>query len=167
LQFLFIFSYFIDGYAHAAEALIGKYIGANDRLNLRKAMKYLFVWGFVISVPYTVAYAFVGDQLLRILTNNVELIERSGKFLPWVGLIPFASFAAFIWDGAYIGATATAWMRNLMFIATLIVFLPLYYLTSASIGNHALWMAMIAFMLSRSLLMTVFARKAIPQLSSR
>jgi MATE family multidrug resistance protein len=161
LQFLFIFSYFIDGYAHAAEALIGKYVGAQDKLNIRKAIKYLFMWGLAISIPYTMAYVFSGSQLLKILTDNEALIEAAREYLPWVGLIPFVTFAAFIWDGAYIGATATVWMRNLMLISTLVVFLPVYYLSREPLGNHALWLAMIAFMTSRSILMTVFGRRAV------
>jgi MATE family multidrug resistance protein len=161
LQFLFIFSYFIDGYAHAAEALVGRYTGAADIKMLKKAVRYLFIWGIAISGPFTLAYLFTGKHLLRILTDQPELIDLSATYLPWVALIPFVSFAAFIWDGAYIGATATSWMRNLMVISSLAVFLPVYYLSRDSLGNHGLWLAMISFMLSRSIFMSVFSKKAL------
>lgn len=161
LQFLFIFSYFIDGYAHAAEALVGKFTGAGETSRLKKVIRYLFLWGIGIAIPYTLAYVVSGKHLLRILTDNPDLIDLAGYYLPWVGLLPLTTFAAFIWDGAYIGATATSWMRNLMVISTLVIFLPVYYLSHDALGNHGLWLAMIAFMASRSLLMTIFGKKAI------
>jgi MATE family multidrug resistance protein len=68
---------------------------------------------------------------------------------------------AFIWDGIYIGATASASMRNALLISTFLVFLPAYYLLEPAYGNHGLWMAMMLFMISRGLLLTVFAKKNI------
>ena len=161
LQYLFVFSYFIDGYAHAAEALTGKFIGAGDKVQLKKITRYLFLWGISLSIPFMLAYLFAGDRLLFILTDNTGLILQSAPYMYWVALLPLVSFAAFIWDGIYTGATATVTMRNTMIFSSLAIFLPVYYLTKGPLENHALWLAMILFMASRSILLTLFHKRAI------
>jgi MATE family multidrug resistance protein len=161
LQYLFIFSYFIDGYAHASEALVGKFIGARDKLNLKFSIKRIFLWGIGISVPFTLVYLLIGDKLLYILTDNLEVIDASAPYLKWIAVLPMVSFAAFIWDGVYTGATATALMRNSMIISTLVVFLPVYYIFRNIIGDQALWLALTLFMLSRSVLLSIYYPKAV------
>jgi MATE family multidrug resistance protein len=163
LQFLFIFSYLIDGYANAAEALTGRYVGARQRDNLVKALKLLFYWGLGISVPFTFAYVFGGRQILRILTNNPDLIQLSGSYLPWVAAIPLVSFAAFIWDGVFAGATATKAMRNTMFVATVVIFFPVSYFGIKYYGNHGIWLAMVVFMLARSVILSLLYRRSVLQ----
>ncbi|MCK5765437.1 MAG: MATE family efflux transporter, partial [Bacteroidales bacterium] len=160
LQFLFLFSYFLDGFANAAESLAGKFFGAGNLSALKKFTKYIFIWGTLISIPFSLAYLVAGRYILYILTDNTEVIEHAAPFLPWLAVIPIVSFAAFIWDGIYIGCTATAAMRNTMIVATLLVFLPLNYLLSGPMGNHGLWLALMVFMLARGVIMTVYAPKA-------
>jgi MATE family multidrug resistance protein len=161
LQYLFIFSYFIDGFAHASEALVGKYYGAGNKADLKKVIRMIFYWGIYISIPFTLVYLIAGKNLLYILTDQPEIIEKASGYLFWIALVPLISFAAFIWDGIYIGATATKAMRNAMVVSTLIVFLPAYYLLINSLGNHGLWFAMMLFMASRGILLTLLFRRSI------
>jgi len=161
LQFLFLFSFFIDGFAFAGEALTGKYIGRNDYESLKKTIRLLFLWGAALALSYSAIYLLGNKFILRILTNNTDLIKQSTTYLGWVILIPVVSFASFIWDGIYIGATASKAMRNTMLAATLLVFAPAYYFLNKTIGNHALWLAMSLFMLSRGLFQTLIYRKNI------
>ncbi len=154
LQFLFIFSYFIDGFGYAAEALTGKYIGAGDKLQLKKVIRQLFKWGIGLSIPFTVLYVISGKNLLYILTDNLSIIEQSSEYLIWIGIVPIVSFVAFIWDGIYIGATASKAMRNTMLFSTIVVFLPTYYFLNEQLGNHSLWLGLILFMASRSIFQT-------------
>jgi MATE family multidrug resistance protein len=114
-----------------------------------------------ISLPFSLAYLLAGDQLLRILTSNPELIELSGKYLPWVALLPVISFAAFLWDGIFIGATATKPMRNAMILCTLAIYAPAMVFGEMYFGNYGLWLAMLIFMLSRSLTLTFLYKKSI------
>ena len=158
-QYFFIFSYLIDGFAHAAEALVGKYYGAKDFNTLTKIIKRIFLFGFIISLIFTAIYVFAGKYLLFVLTDNEKVINRAAEYLIWVGVIPVITFAAFLWDGIFIGATATSQMRNAMIISTLLIFLPAYYLTYQSMGNHGLWLSLLLFMASRSIIMTVFYYK--------
>jgi MATE family multidrug resistance protein len=159
LQFLFIFSYFIDGFAYAAESLVGKFIGAKDSIRLRKVIRMLFLWGAGLSIPFSACYLLGGNEILSLLTNNQEIIDLANNYLLWVVLVPLVSFAAFIWDGIFIGATVAAPMRNTLFVASLLVFLPTYFISKPYIGNHGLWLAMMLFMVSRGLLLTLYAGK--------
>lgn len=161
MQFFMLFSFFVDGYAHAAEALTGRYTGAKNRINLIKTIRLLFLWGGAIAIVFTVIYLAAGRYLLFILTNNQEIINAARPYLPWVILIPVITFPAFIWDGIYIGATASAAMRNSMLISALLVFLPAYYLLEPVFGNHGLWLAFIIFMASRGITLTLMAGKSV------
>lgn len=166
LQFFFLFSYFLDGFAYAAESLAGKFYGAKDLPSLRKFTKYIFVWGGMISLPVGLAYLLGGRYILYILTDNADVISNSLPYLPWLALVPLVSFVAFIWDGIYTGCTATAAMRNTMIIATLLVFIPLNYLLVGPMGNHGLWLALMLFMATRSIFMTIYAPKSIYTIKS-
>ncbi|MEZ5082853.1 MAG: MATE family efflux transporter [Bacteroidales bacterium] len=163
LQYLFLFSYFTDGFAYAAEALVGKFIGARDKINLKKSIRLLFLWGLYISIPCTLIYLLAGDYMMLILTDNPGVIEEAKPFMFWMGLVPLLSFAAFLWDGIYIGATASAPMRNTLLISTVLIFLPAYFLFNEPLGNHGLWLAMMLFMISRGVLLTIFSNKNILQ----
>ncbi len=159
LQYLFIFSYFIDGFANAAEAMVGKFVGAEKPDMLKRSIKKLFIWGISISLPFSLMYFLAGNNLMYLLTSEADVISRAEPFLIWVALVPVVSFAAFIWDGVFIGATATAPMRNTLIVATLLIFLPSYYLLREPLGNHGLWLAMMLFMLTRGIMLSLMAKK--------
>jgi MATE family multidrug resistance protein len=160
-QFFYFFSYFIDGYAYAAEALTGRYIGARDRLQLKQVIRLLFFWGLAISATFTVIYGFGGEFILRLLTDNSVVIQESQPYLFWVFLIPFVAFAAFLWDGIYVGATASVPMRNSMVIITLVLFLPAYYLLREPMGNNGLWLATMIWLAARGISLWLLSKKAI------
>jgi len=159
LQFLMFFSYLMDGFAFAAEALTGKYYGAKDYSNLKKSVGYIFRWAIGIAVVFTLTYLLLGDLFVRVLTNNDKIIEYAYEYIIWIALIPLASFASFTWDGVYIGMTASKEMRNTMILSSLFVFLPIIVFFKAWIGNHALWLAMNLFMISRAVSQTILFPK--------
>ncbi|MGQ1908550.1 MATE family efflux transporter [Marinifilum sp. RC60d5] len=161
LQFLFIFSYFMDGFAFAAEALVGKFIGANNSKNLAQVIRLLFIWGISISVLFTIFYALFGIDILAMLTNVDSTISMAKNYLKWIILLPIISFASFLMDGIFIGATASAYMRKTMMAATLLVFIPLYYLLNGILENHGLWIAMLGFMFARGLFQAIYYKKAV------
>jgi MATE family multidrug resistance protein len=161
LQYLFVFAYLTDGFAYAAEALVGKFIGARNLPDLKIVIKRLFLWGLGFSIPFTVIYLVFGQSLLLILTNNESVIDAASPYLFWIGVVPLATFAAFVWDGIYIGATASVPMRNTLLIATFLVFLPSYYILENYIGNHGLWLSMMLFMVTRGVMLTIFRKRYI------
>jgi len=158
LQFFMFFSFFMDGFAYAAEALTGRYTGAGDTDLLRRSVRALFRWGLLLSLPFSLAYLTAGNFILSLLTDNQTILEAARPYLFWVSIVPLISFPAFLWDGIYIGATASAGMRNTMLFSTLAVFFPLWYFTQGSLGNHSLWLALILFLISRGLSMGLLAR---------
>ena len=164
LQFFYIFSYFTDGFAYAGEALVGKYVGAKDTNNLRSVVMHLFKWGAYICVPFAIIYAIFPTPFVKMISDQPIIIEQIQPYYIYMVLIPIITFAAFLWDGIYIGATASKAIRNTMIISSIIVFLPLWYLLMPLYGNHGLWIAFLGFMLARGISMTLSAKKNILQL---
>jgi len=161
MQFFMFFSFLIDGFAYAAEALTGRFIGSGNRKGLVTVIRLLFTWGFGISIFFTLLYMTLGDYIFRLLTSIPSVIENAKPFFTWIVMVPVISFVAFLWDGIFIGATAGREMRNSMLIATLLVFFPVYIIAGKFAGNHGLWLAFILFMAARGITMTLMARKAV------
>ncbi|MBO6169472.1 MAG: MATE family efflux transporter [Bacteroidales bacterium] len=107
MQLLMIFSYFTDGFAYAGEALTGRFIGARDEANLRRTVLYVFIWSMSIAVLFVGLYMWLGTAVIRLLTSDIEVVERCRSFLPWLLIMPPLGCAAFTWDGIYLGATSS------------------------------------------------------------
>ena len=158
MHFFTFFSYLMDGFAYAGEALVGKHLGANDRPALRQMVHQLFVWGIVLSLVFTLVYGIGGKVFLGLITNEQSVITASSAYFYWVLAIPLAGFAAFLYDGIFIGATATRWMLYAMSIATIAFFL-IYYGFRGAMGNHALWLAFITYLALRGIVQGFLGRK--------
>lgn len=157
MQLFILFSYMMDGFAYAAEALTGRYYGAKDRASLKELIRRLFLWGAGLSLLFTAIYYLFTDSILRLLTDKTAIIDASRAFQGWALLFPIAGFAAFLWDGIFIGLTASRQMRNSMFAAVILFFL-LYYSLSPAFGNNGLWLAFISYLAMRGLMQTLLYR---------
>lgn len=155
MQFFMLFSYFMDGFAYAGEALTGRFVGARSPLQLKKLIRLLFTWGVLLAGITAIIYAFFTPEILRILTDKSEIIKTAQSYRFWTILIPFAGFSSFIWDGIYVGATASKPMRNSMIVAVL-VFFTCYFSLVNLLGNNALWLSFILYLLFRGLMQTLF-----------
>lgn len=158
MQLFTLFSYVMDGFAYAGEALAGKYTGAGNRRLFREAVRRLFYWGAALALLFTVLYGAGGEAFLRLLTDDAPVIAAAGRYFYWALAIPAAGFAAFLWDGIFIGATATRPMLYSMLLAS-VVFFVLYFVFRHSLGNHALWLAFLAYLALRSLAETCWSRQ--------
>ncbi len=154
MQLFILFSYMIDGFAFAGEALTGRLTGQGDIDALRQCVRALMRWGAALAIIYTIIYFIGGEWILGILTDSNNVREAAGVYLPWAVTVPLAGFAAFIWDGIYIGATATRGMLKAMFMA-MVAFFVIYYTLLPLLGNHALWLAFIAYLLTRGIAQTL------------
>ncbi|MBO5956458.1 MAG: MATE family efflux transporter [Bacteroidales bacterium] len=161
LQSFYIFSYFTDGFAYAGEALVGKFVGSKDKENLQKVIRLLLIWGFSISIPFSILYAISPSSFVKIISDNAEILTAIQPYYIYMVIIPLITFAAFIWDGIYIGATASKAIRNTMIISTIFVFIPSWYLLMPRFGNHGLWIAFLLFMIARGVSMTFMYKKNI------
>lgn len=158
LQLFTLTSYVMDGFAYAGESIVGKYYGANNTTMLRSVVRGLNRWGVLLAVIFTLTFVFGGELILRILTKDAVVINTAKQYLFWSYVIPFAGFAAFIYDGIYIGTTASSAMRNIMFVATA-VFFAAFYVLFPYLQNNALWISFIIFLISRGLLMFLGEKK--------
>lgn len=136
MKLLMIFSFFIDGFAYAGEALSGRYVGERQRGLFNDAVGKIFIWGAGISVLFLFVYGFAGRFLLGIMTDDNTVIELSLGYMPWLMLMPLLGGAAFIWDGVFVGATETKTIRNSMIFAAAGFFL-FYYAGIALAGIPA------------------------------
>ena len=157
MQLFTIYSYFMDGFAYAGEALTGKYIGAEQHDGLRKMIKRLFQWGIGIALAFTLIYAFSGEIFLQLLTNDQSVILASKEYFFWAILIPIAGYSAFLMDGIFIGATRTRYMLWGMLAASFAFFM--IYLGLKEMGNHALWAAFIIYLSIRGIVQRILGRK--------
>ncbi len=168
LQFFTLFSYIMDGFAYAGESLVGRYVGARDGKLLRKSVRYLFAWGIAITAVFTGLYALGGNMFLHVFTNDVQLIESVQKYMFWILVIPVCGFSAFLFDGIFVGATASRTMRNSMFVATL-AFFAVYFIVpkffgngiSAEIRNNILWSAFMVYLSFRGIMQALFLKKSV------
>lgn len=158
MQLFTLFSYIMDGFAYSGEALAGRYIGAGNRPELHRTVRRLFGWGIGLSVAFTLLYAVGGRAFMGLLTNEASVISEADSYFYWVLAIPLAGFSAFLWDGVFIGATATRQMLFAMFVASAAFFL-IYYSLHTLLGNHALWLAFIVYLALRGAVQAFLAKK--------
>ncbi|MCF6214562.1 MAG: MATE family efflux transporter [Emcibacter sp.] len=143
-------SFGLDGFAQAAEVLVGKEVGRKSRKGLHKAVMTSGKWALATSVFFSLIYLLFGDIFINILTNIQDIRNTAAEYLIWVIILPVISIWCFHFDGIFIGATAAKYMRNSMvistviYIASLIIFLPIWQ-------NHGLWLSYSIFMAARAI----------------
>ena len=168
MTFYTLFSYVMDGFAFAGEALSGKYFGARDDAGLSNVVRRLLVrWGLSLALVFTALYALGGGFLLRLLTDDVQVVEAARTFAYWTWLIPLAGFAAFVYDGIFIGLTATRGMLVSSFTASVVFFgfigvavLSPFFHTHPLLVNHVLWLAFVAYLAMRGVMQYFLLRSA-------
>jgi MATE family multidrug resistance protein len=151
LQFLSWVSFGIDGFAYAAESLVGKYFGAKDSKNFYKAIKYSFYWGFFLALLYALIYYFFAENILNIYTDKENLIQKVKPYLGWTIVMGFAGVLAFVWDGVFIGMTASKAMRDSVLLS-LTLFVAVFYLLKSYHSLHLYWFSFMLFLFLRGVL---------------
>lgn len=157
MQFYLLFSYVMDGFAFAGEALSGKRKGAGNYVALHATVRRLFRWGAVLTVAFTVVYVLCGQLFVSLLTDDGQVRAASADYLPWAVAVPAFGVMAFLWDGVFIGMTLTRGMLVSSFVATLLFF-ALYVLLFPILGNHGLWIAFMVYLLMRGVIQTFWFR---------
>ncbi|MEJ8572548.1 MATE family efflux transporter [Microbaculum marinum] len=151
LMNLFIFgSYFLDGFATAAEQLAGRAVGARYRPAFSRAVALTLAWGYALAAALSVVLLVAGPAIIDLLTTSPEVRSAARHFLVWAALTPLFGVAAFEFDGVFIGATWSDDMRNMMLVS-LAVYLLVWLVATPLLGNHGLWLALAVFLLVRGL----------------
>lgn len=143
-----IFSYVMDGFAYAGEALSGKYYGAGDKQGLHVTVRNLFQFGFLMAVLFMGLYMIGGTGFLHLLTDDNTVVEAARPYLPWACFIPVVGVTAFILDGVFIGLTDT---KGMLFstVMAMVLFFIVYFVFRDWLANYALWLAFLSFLLMR------------------
>ena len=166
LTFFTLFSYVMDGFAFAGEALTGKFTGMQDPAMVRHTVRHTFAWSMGIGLLFVLVYAFFGILMFRMMTTDHEVLESARQFIPWLAFIPLLGCPAFTWDGIYTGATATRQMRDSN-IGCVFAFAAVWLAGSALLrpegaaGVHLLFAAYYAHLVFRSVYQTVKYRRAV------
>lgn len=158
MQFFTLFSYFMDGFAFAGEALTGRFLGEGNKIMLKKSINGLIHWGILIAAVFTILYATGGESLMELLSDDTSVTTIASDYKMWVITIPLTGFMAFTWDGIFIGALATRHMLLSMLSAT-VVFFVVYAALFPLLGNHGLWIAFISYLAVRGIILTCFRDK--------
>ena len=157
LQLFLFFSYFMDGFAYAGEALCGRYRGADNTTAFRETLRHLFGWALAVTLAFTLLYIAGSMDIVCLLTDEVEVRHAARDYIWWVWLIPVAGAAAFIWDGVFVGITDGRGMLVATAVAT-VAFAVIYLLTKDTMGNDGLWLAQVVYLALRGLMQTVWYR---------
>lgn len=155
-----LMAYALDGFAHAAEALVGKAVGSSRRDAVEEAVRLALRWSLYVSVAFVLAYAVAGHLIVGALTDLPEVRETTLRYLPWLIASPVISVWSFLYDGVFVGATRAREMRNIMVASAFLVFVPAWYVLQF-LGNHGLWLAFSLFMASRGIGMHLYYRRRV------
>jgi MATE family multidrug resistance protein len=157
-NFLMLISFALDGIAYAVEALVGKAVGRKNKVELRRAIKDATFWSLVFAIAFTLVFWLGGSNLIGLMSDIPNVVDTALIYLPWIIAMPLVSMWCFLYDGIFIGLTRAKEMRNSMFIATFGGFYLVWFVTQQW-GNHALWLAMLCFMLTRGITLAIRLRK--------
>ena len=164
MKFFMFFSFFVDGFAYAGEALVGKAFGEvqsdkvqSDKVQSTKEInaivKSLFRWSLGVGLFFTAVYALWGEGFIQMMTSDKEVLEASRRYMGWLIAMPIVSALAFMWDGVYVGATAGKQIRDAMILAA-VAFVAVYGVTYSWVGVQALYMAYFAHLIARVVYLT-------------
>ena len=161
--FLF-FSYFVDGFAYAGEALVGKAFGriasGGEQSSIGPVVRSLFNWCIWVGLLFTAIYALWGGECMELMTNDRTVLDAVRPYMGWLIAMPLMSALAFMWDGVYVGATAGVEIRNAMIWAAA-GFIVLYVLTYRFVGAQALYIAYFAHLAARVVYLTIKWKKVV------
>ena len=154
LQLFTLFSYMNDGFAYAAEALTGRFVGARDRVSLQLCIRRCVVWALGTAAICIAIYVVWWEDILSMFVGDksqlVDMLTVARQYIGWVIAIPLAAALPFLMDGIMVGATLTRVLRNSMLLST-VAYFAIYYSLHPFIGNNALWLAFTAYMALRGI----------------
>lgn len=155
MQLFFFYSYFMDGFAYAGEAIVGKYKGANNHVAIVSTVKHLFIWGIGVVLVFTLVYGLFLPQISYILAPEEGIVDGMMNNWIWCVLIPIVGVSAFIWDGVFVGLTATRQMLTCTLFAA-VAFFTIYFTGEPGYSNIRLWIAFLSFLMIRGVVLNTF-----------
>ena len=162
LQFLYLASHGLDGFAIAAEAMVGQAMGAGSRIRLRQAVVVSSISAVALAAALALVFTLIAGPMILLFTNVEAVRDVAHAHFLWATMLPLVAVMAYQFDGIFIGATEGALMRNAMIVSAA-VFIPLSYAMTEAFGNHGLWGALWIWMALRAVTLAL----AYPRLEAR
>ena len=150
LSIAMVFVFMLDGFAFAAETLVGQAVGARRRDRCEDAVRLTTIWAFFVALLFSTVMALGGGAMIDFSTQDPAVRAAAREFLPWAAAIPIVGVWCYQLDGIFIGATRTAAMRN-MAIVSVGAYLIAWQLLAPAYGNHGLWAALMVFLITRAI----------------
>jgi len=154
MKLFMFFSFFVDGFAYAGEAMVGRLIGEGEKQQIGKCVHALFNWSIGVGLLFSVFYALWGKECMELMTDKTDVLDAAGKYMGWLIAMPVVSALAFMWDGIYVGATAGVQIRNAMIWAA-VGFVVCYAVSFAWAGAQALYIAYFAHLIARVVYLSI------------
>ena len=159
MQLHLFFSYFMDGFAYAAESLVGNFYGAGNVKSMRRCIKLIFRWGWLMAVLFSAVYGCFNGPVVELLADNDGVVRCAATYGGWIAVLPVVSMSAFVWDGVFVGLTATRQMLASLAGAT-VAFFAVCFLCPSSVGaNHCLWLAFTVYLAVRGAILWLIYRR--------
>jgi multidrug resistance protein, MATE family len=149
MQFVSFSAFFLDGFALAAESLVGNAVGARNKQQLKLSIIYSTQLSFMTAILVSTSFLIIGTTVIEILTNVREVRDAAATYLPWAIAAPVISIWCYLLDGIFIGATRTPEMRNAMIIS-LAAYLMGWWILADAFGNHGLWASLMIYFVARA-----------------
>ena len=157
MNFQNLLSFALDGFAHAAEALVGKAVGEKNSEALKRSVVLALRWSLIVAVGFSVFFWLAGPTLIAILTDLPDIRATTLRYLPWLIFSPLVAVWSYLYDGVFVGATLAREMRNIMLISAFVIFIPAWYALQF-LGNDGLWLSFMLFLASRGIGMHLYYR---------
>ncbi len=158
MNFQNLLAFALDGFAHAAEALVGKAVGEKDRAALQRSVVLALRWSLIVAVGFSAFFWLVGPMLVALLTDLPDIRTTTLRYLPWLIVSPLIAVWSYLYDGVFVGATLAREMRNIMLISAFVIFIPAWYVLQF-LGNDGLWLSFMLFLASRGIGMHIYYRR--------
>lgn len=159
LNFFFIFSHGIDGFAHSAEVLVGNSIGKKNRNFLNSSIFSTGRLSIYLMFLYIIFFIFFSQDIIAFITNSETVNILSNTYMFYIYLIFVFATIAFWLDGVFIGAIKVKLLRNVMVISAISFFVLETILLGGD--NQGLWLSFLIFFGLRSLLLSIILYKYI------
>jgi MATE family multidrug resistance protein len=158
MNFQNLLAYALDGFAHAAEALVGKAVGEKNREALKRSVVLALRWSLIVALGFSFFFWLAGPTLIAILTDLPDIRTTTLRYLPWLIVSPLVAVWSYLYDGVFVGATLAREMRNIMLISAFVIFIPAWYVLQF-LGNDGLWLSFMLFLASRGIGMHIYYRR--------
>ena len=158
MQLFALFSFLCDGFAYAAESLVGRFVGERNAYLLKRFIHKLMFWAVVIGLFYAIVYVVAWKQILMIFSSSADILDTAAQYIGWVIAVPLIGSIPFMMDGIMVGATKTRLMRNTVFVAT-VLFFVCFYALSPFFENDALWISFLVFLSFRGILLYFYSNR--------